>query len=198
MFFFLQTRQTETTITMSGGSLSSRVQNMKFMQSAGDKQRKAAKEAAESQETKKLKDISEWSLPVNSKTLKLIKVKGKKIRKVGYTTISSMGAVNTISSDGIVGRKQMSAPVEEPTKLKRAQESPDVETDDKNEEKNIDLEELQGNPKKKAKNSKKEKKSKKKSNVMDVFKVDEEKDFDPTEVDLTSKSLLDLWKSKKK
>lgn len=172
------------------------------MQSAGDKQRQAAKEAAESQESKKLKDISEWSLPVNSKTLKVIKMKGRKIRKVGYTTISSMGPVNTVSSEAIVGRKQMSAPVEEPVKPKHIQTTLDVENDDKNGTNDLDLEELQGNPKKTSKRSKKDKKdkkSKKKSNIMDAFKVDdEEQELDPTEVDLTSKGLLDLWKSKKK
>lgn len=180
------------------------------MQSAGDKQRQAAKEAAESQESKKLKDISEWSLPVNSKTLKVIKMKAKKIRKVGYTTISSMGPVNTVPSEAIVGRKQMSAPVDEPVKPKHIQTTLDVENDDDNGKNDLDLdldlEELQGNPKKKSKRSKQDKKdmkvkkSKKKSNIMDAFKVDddEEQESDPTEVDLTSKGLLDLWKSKKK
>jgi hypothetical protein len=185
---------------MSGGSLSSRVKNMKFMQSASDKQRKDAKDAAKNEESKKLKDLSEWSLPIKSGTLKVIKSKSKKIRKVGYTTISSMGAVNNISSsslstDSVLGRKQMSAPEKIPEKNADVQTMHNLEHDNKD-----DFEGKTKNTEKsmKSKKGRKDKKSKKKSNIMNEFKSDEENDFDPTEVDLTSKSLLDLWKASKK
>lgn len=170
---------------MGGGSLSTRVSNMKFMQSAGDRKRKEAKTAAEQQESKHLKDISEWSLPVNGKTMKVIKSKSKKVRKLGYSSISSLGPVSdlTNSDTTIIGRKTVTVaetPSEIPTKeLKKDESSPEHEQT------------------KEKKKSKKLKKPKKKVSAIDAFKTTSDDDFDPNEVDLTSKNLLDLWKSKK-
>lgn len=169
---------------MSGGSLSSRVSNMKFMQSAGDRQRKEAKDATDQQETKRLKDLSEWSLPVNSKTMKIIKSKPKKVKKLGYSTISSMGPTNNIAiTEPIIGRKSMT-----------------IATQPKDEQESIDSAEVitkDAESEKEKKKQKKNKKSKKKS-VMDAFKSTSDDEFDPNEVDTTSKNLLSLWKAKKK
>ncbi|KAG0678651.1 hypothetical protein C6P40_000306 [Pichia californica] len=175
---------------MSNGSLSSRVKNMKFMQSAGDKQRKQEIDSAEKDETKKLKDLSEWSLPVNKKTLRVIKSKSNKIKKVGYSTINAMGPViiSQNLSDGTLGRMTLSKKTED--------QKPEINgVTEENEEIFNDDEESTKSEKKK---SKKSKKSKKKSKLMDDFKATSDDDFDPTEVDVTSKSLLELWKAKKK
>lgn len=188
---------------MSGGSLSSRVKNMKFMQVAGDKHRKQQTDMIEQENTKKLKDLSEWSLPVSVKTLKVIKAKQSKIRKVGYSTISNMGPTNITGdvTSGVVGRKTLSnIPKSETT-----EESSINQTN--NEEVESDIEKRENLPatdsgkskksEKKSSKNKKQKKSKK-SKIMDGFHVKSDDEFDPTEVDLTSKSLLDLWKANKK
>lgn len=185
---------------MSGGSLSSRVKNMKFMQVAGDNQRKHQIDNAEKEETKKLKDLSEWSLPVNKKTLRVLKNKNKKIKRVGYSSINAMGPVilSENLNNGTLGRKTLSSGSKIDT----------TESSNREHEKVKDLETIkieqeqqqqqQISKSDKKLKSKKTKKIKKKSKIMDDFKENSEDDFDPTEVDLTSKSLLDLWKSKKK
>lgn len=169
---------------MSGGSLSSRVSNMKFMQSAGDRQRKEAKDAIDQEETKKLKDLSEWSLPVNTKTMKVIKSKKKKIKKLGYSSISYMEPNTNIAiTEPVIGRKSMS--IESPSEVKQDGSS------DASKETSESVEKPDGKKK-----SKKSKKSKKKG-VMDAFRSTCDDEFDPNEVDIASKNLLALWKAKK-
>lgn len=173
---------------MSGGALSSRVKNMKFMQAAGDKHRKEVIDTAEKNETKKLKDLSEWSLPVNKRTLKVIKSRKRKIKRVGYSTINSMGPVNSVSTlNGSSGRINTNITTE--TKKD--------ETDNKTDNAVLESNEPVKEKSEKKTKSKKAKKSKKKS-IMDEFKTKNDDEFDPTEVDLTSKSLLDLWRANKK
>lgn len=175
---------------MSGGSLSSRVKNMKFMQSAGDKQHRDAREAAEKQESKKLKDHSEWRLPINGKTLKIIKSKDKRIKRVGYSTINSIGPVNVRNGDdAVLGRKKMELSAQTPAEAETVGQ---LKGEDNEVKKTLD-----GESQDKQKKTKKSKKSKKKSKIMDDFKTESD-DFDPTEVDLTSGSLFNLWKAKKK
>lgn len=177
---------------MGGGNLSSRVKNMKFMQVAGDKQRKDQFLAAEKDGLKKLKDSSEWALPVSTKALKVMKSKNKKVRRVGFSKINSMGPVS-ISKDlnnGTLGRMKLSS-VEEPNRDEK-EDNEEVFTPNSNGGKsNVDSE-----PEKKGK-SKKSKKTKK-SKVIKGFVTKSDEEFDPAEFDLTSKSLLDLWKANRK
>ncbi|AWU75236.1 uncharacterized protein C5L36_0B04860 [Pichia kudriavzevii] len=174
------------------GSLSDRVSSMKFMQVAGDRHRTIAKEEADSQKKKKMQDFSEWSLPMTSKTLKVLKSKSKRIPKVGYTNINTM--LPRISKDinhQIIGRKTMDSSVEEIVK-KPTLNSEDVRNHENREVTTKGKTEEEEKPKK----SKKGKKSKK-SKPMSDFQLKSDDEFDPTEVELSSKSLLDLWKAKK-
>ena len=177
---------------MSGGNLSSRVKNMKFMQVAGDKKRKDQSIASEKEGLKKLRDSSEWTLPVIAKTLKVIKSKNKRVRKVGFSKINSLGPVNMSENlnDGTVGRMKLTI-----TK------TPENESQDKKElvAPNESKENISLGPKlEKKSKSKKSRKSKNKTKIMAEFATKSDEEFDPTEVDLTSKSLLDLWKANKK
>ncbi|GAV29607.1 hypothetical protein PMKS-003108 [Pichia membranifaciens] len=148
--------------------------------------------AAEKDGLKKLKDSSEWALPVSTKALKVMKSKNKKVRRVGFSKINSMGPVS-ISKDlnnGTLGRMKLSS-VEEPNRDEK-EDNEEVFTPNSNGGKsNVDSE-----PEKKGK-SKKSKKTKK-SKVIKGFVTKSDEEFDPAEVDLTSKSLLDLWKANRK
>ena len=173
---------------MSVGSLSSKVKNMKFMQTADDRKRQTEKDTAESEKNKKIKDISEWSLPVSTRTLKVIKLKGKKVRKVGYSTISALGPVNTVS----VGRKVMTNDNDE-LKQTVKEPGPDELVDLRVTEENS----LSANQSQKHK-IKKSKKSKKTKSIMDAFKTKEDDVDGDSDEDLTSKNLLKLWKKTSK
>lgn len=165
---------------------------MKFMQVAGDKKRKDQSIASEKEGLKKLRDSSEWTLPVIAKTLKVIKSKNKRVRKVGFSKINSLGPVNMSENlnDGAVGRMKLTI-----TK------TPENESQDKKElvAPNESKENISLGPKlEKKSKSKKSRKSKNKTKIMAEFATKSDEEFDPTEVDLTSKSLLDLWKANKK
>lgn len=167
------------------------------MQVAGDNQRKHQIDNTEKEETKKLKDLSEWSLPVNKKTLKVLKNKNKKIKRIGYSTINAMGPVVITENlnNGTLGRKTLNSD-------NKTENTKSINNEQEITKNNHTIEEEHdGESKSKSDKKiklKKTKKNKRKSKIMDDFKNDSEDDFDPTEVDLTSKSLLDLWKSKKK
>lgn len=183
---------------MSGGSLSSRVKNMKFMQVGKNKQKQPSDTGKE--ESNKLKDASEWSLPVNRKTMRVIKGKNSKIRRVGYSKISMMGPVNvtTTQESGNLGRKLMKSNPDTvlPSKSGVIHKTLDIETDEKE---NGDTNEMNEDSKKKSNTkTKKTKKSKKKTNLMDEFNVSEPENGDEEGIDLTSTSLLDMWKKSQK
>lgn len=183
---------TYTTDSM-GDALSSRVKNMKFMQSADNKKRKDAKESSEKEQIKKIKDLSEWSLPVNGKTLKVIKAKNVKIQKVGYATINSIGPVNHVA----LGRKVMGNKEDEDaskhvlTAIAVKNKNEDQSYNNTNDD---DIEDDEKSSK--SKKLKKSKKSKKSKNVMKAFKTkngsDDQDNSDGD--DLTSKDLLNMWK----
>lgn len=173
---------------MSGGSLSSRVKNMKFMQSAGNKKIKQNEEETHQQDKKKLKDLSEWSLPVNKRTLKVIKAKNNKIRRLGYSTINVLGpvSINSNTENKPVGRKLLSLS-NDASKPEQNSNS----TQEQSAESNTNKQDKSDIKKKKVKKSKK---SKKKSNLMDDFIVKNDETDDKEALDLTSSSLLDMWK----
>ncbi|ODQ46781.1 hypothetical protein PICMEDRAFT_72818 [Pichia membranifaciens NRRL Y-2026] len=178
---------------MGSGNLSSRVKNMKFMQVAGDKHRKDQIVAAEKDGIKKLKDSSEWTLPVSTKALKVIKSKNRKVRKVGFSKINSMGPVNISKdlNDGTLGRMKLSS-VQDANGGEKQDAEKTLTVDESDEKPNSDSE------RKEKRKSKRSKKSKKKSKVIEGFVSKSDEEFDPTEVDLTSKSLLGLWKANRK
>lgn len=167
---------------MGAGSLSSKVKNMKFMQTADDRRRQLEKDTAETEKNKKIKDLSEWSLPVSNKTLKVIKKRGKKVRKIGYSTISSLGPVNTGSAGRKIMTTETNAPDEKPKETSNDLQEESIESDE------LAVSEGRLVSKKK---SKKAKKSKKKD-IMSVFEHVEENDDNGSNDEIT-KNLLELW-----
>lgn len=150
---------------MSGTNFSSRVKNMKFMQRVDNKLENVDKE----QESKKLKDLSEWKLPVNSKTIKIAKSKRKKVRTVGYSAINSLNSkpimLNTATDN--IGRRILGGATNE-VPIKRS-----IEDEEAN-------------------------KTKKKKGEFELGKqVEDDSDYEP-EPSAKTKSLLQLWNNSNK